>query len=69
MSSLELLAQAWQIVAENRIRAAQEEGHFDRLAGFGRPLEEFLDINDSSGWARRSAEEVRDSKRKASSSS
>lgn len=68
MASLELLAQAWQIVAENRIRTAQEEGEFNNLRGFGRPLEEFLDIKDPGGWARRSAEESRNSERKASRS-
>ncbi len=52
------LQRAWRVVSENRIRAAQAEGEFEDLAGFGRPLEELMDINDPNGWIRRT---IRDS--------
>ncbi|NND97927.1 MAG: DUF1992 domain-containing protein [Pirellulaceae bacterium] len=60
MASFEELHRAWQQISENRIRCAQQEGKFDNLPGFGRPLEEFMDINDPHGWARRA---IRDSLR------
>lgn len=60
----EQLHGAWQLVAENRIRAAQNEGEFRDLPGFGRPLEEFMDIEDPNGWIRRT---VRDTVRGAAS--
>ena len=62
MSQFEQLHLAWRVVADNRIRAAQMEGQFDRLSGFGRPLEELMDIDDPHGWIRRT---VRDSIRPA----
>ncbi len=58
MKSLEQLTLAWQRVAENRIASAQHEGAFDDLAGFGRPLEEIMDISDPNGWIRRAVRDV-----------
>ncbi|MEM6690716.1 MAG: DnaJ family domain-containing protein [Planctomycetota bacterium] len=51
--SFEELHQAWQRVAENRIEAAKREGKFESLIGFGRPLEEIVDLSDEHGWIRR----------------
>ena len=53
MASLEQLHRAWHHVAENRIKAAQEEGHFRELPGLGRPLEEIVDIENANGWIQR----------------
>lgn len=58
MNSLEELSLAWQRVAENRISSAQHEGAFDHLAGFGRPLEEIMDLSDPNGWIRRAIRDV-----------
>lgn len=43
---------AWDVVAEERIRAAQEEGQFDNLPGFGQPLPD-VDLNDPNWWIKR----------------
>lgn len=64
--SLDQLHRAWQRLAENRIRSAEEEGKFDNLPGLGRPLEEIVDINDPHGWIRR---QLRDIARDRSASS
>lgn len=61
--SLEQLHRAWQRLAENRIRSAQEEGKFDKLPGFGRPLEEIVDIDDPYGWVRRQFQAIAASSR------
>lgn len=58
MASLTELHRAWSRVAENRIRSSQEEGEFDNLPGFGRPLEEIMDINDPHGWIRRTVRDA-----------
>ncbi len=60
MASLEQLHRAWHRIAENKIRSAQEEGQFQDLPGWGRPLEEIVDIEDPHGWVRRS---IRDANR------
>lgn len=60
MASLEQLHRAWQQVAENKIHSAQQEGQFTGLLGWGRPLEEIIDIEDPHGWIRRT---IRDSNR------
>ena len=59
MMSFEQLHRAWQRVAENRIRAAQDEGAFDDLPGYGKPLEEIMDLNDAYGWIRRTMRDCR----------
>lgn len=57
MAKLEELQRGWQRIAENKIRCAQLEGEFDDLPGLGRPLEEFMDIDDPYGWAKRTVKE------------
>jgi len=51
--SFDQLHRAWQRVANNRIEAAQQDGQFDNLPGFGCPLEDFVDLSDPNGWVRR----------------
>jgi hypothetical protein len=58
MNSFDQWQRAWRVVAENRIRAAQAEAGFDNLAGFGRPLEEIIDLNDPYGWIRRTVRDA-----------
>jgi hypothetical protein len=58
MKSLEQLSLAWQRVAENKISLAQQEGLFDNLTGFGRPLEEIMDLSDPHGWIRRAIRDI-----------
>lgn len=43
---------AIQIIADDKIRSAIERGEFDRLPGFGRPLE-FDGSDDPDWWIRR----------------
>lgn len=43
---------AWDVIAEERIRAAQEEGRFDNLPGFGKPIPD-LDRRDPNWWIKR----------------
>ncbi|HEX6985209.1 MAG TPA: DUF1992 domain-containing protein, partial [Planctomycetaceae bacterium] len=43
---------AWDVIAEERIRAAQAEGRFDDLPGFGRPIPD-LDRRDPNWWIKR----------------
>ncbi len=63
MKSLQQMQLAWQTMAENRIVAAQDEGHFEDLPGYGRPLEEIIDISDPLGWARRAVRDCVEMKR------
>ena len=41
---------AWTIVAEQLIRAAQDEGKFDNLPGFGKPIPGIDDPHDEFWW-------------------
>jgi hypothetical protein len=41
---------AWTIVAEQLIRAAQDEGQFDNLPGFGKPIPGIDDPHDELWW-------------------
>ena len=41
---------AWTIIAEQRIRAAQDEGQFDYLPGFGRPIPGIDEPHDEFWW-------------------
>lgn len=43
---------AWAILAEERIRAAQQEGLFDNLPGFGKPLPGIDEVQDEHWWIR-----------------
>lgn len=43
---------AWDVVAEERILAAQAEGQFDRLPGFGQPIPD-RELFDSNSWLKR----------------
>jgi len=38
------------IIADNRIRAAMEQGEFDRLAGTGQPLHNLDSTYDPNWW-------------------
>lgn len=56
-----LSERAIQLVAENRIRAAIDEGQFDDLPGFGRPSSLVDEPYDPQWWIRRKlrSEQVR----------
>jgi DnaJ homologue, subfamily C, member 28, conserved domain len=41
---------AWTIVAEQLIRAAQDAGQFDNLPGFGKPIPGIDDPHDEFWW-------------------
>ena len=41
---------AWTIVAEQLIRAAQDEGKFDNLPGFGKPIPGIDEPHDEFWW-------------------
>jgi DnaJ-like protein len=41
---------AWTIVAEQLIRAAQDEGQFDNLPGFGKPIPGIDEPHDELWW-------------------
>lgn len=41
---------AWTIVAEQLIRAAQDEGQFDNLPGFGQPIPDIDEPHDEFWW-------------------
>jgi DnaJ-like protein len=41
---------AWTIIAEQLIRAAQDEGKFDNLPGFGKPIPGIDDPYDELWW-------------------
>ena len=43
---------AWHQLAEQRIRAAQAAGEFDRLPGFGRPIPGIDDPHDELWWVK-----------------
>jgi hypothetical protein len=40
------------IIADNRIRAAMEQGKFDHLAGAGQPLRDLASTYDPNWWLR-----------------
>ena len=42
----------WQSYAEALIRAAQEEGEFDNLPGFGQPIPNIDEPHDENWWVR-----------------
>lgn len=42
----------WESYAEALIRAAQEEGQFDNLPGFGRPIPGIDEPHDELWWVR-----------------
>lgn len=44
--------QDWQSYAEELIRAAQEEGEFDDLPGFGQPIPGIDEPHDENWWVR-----------------
>jgi hypothetical protein len=43
---------AWSLIAEERILAAQKEGQFDHLPGFGKPLAGIDEFLDELWWVR-----------------
>ena len=43
---------AWHQLAEQRIRAAQEAGEFDRLPGFGQPIPGIDEPHDELWWVK-----------------
>lgn len=43
---------AWSLIAEERILAAQKEGLFDHLPGFGKPLVGIDEYLDENWWVR-----------------
>jgi hypothetical protein len=43
---------AVQLVAENRIRQAMEEGQFDDLPGLGKPIPDIDEPYDPNWWAK-----------------
>jgi hypothetical protein len=43
---------AWSLIAEERILAAQREGLFDQLPGFGKPLPGIDEYPDEHWWVR-----------------
>ena len=43
----------WHVLAEERIRAAQEAGAFDNLPGFGRPIADLDGPPDPNWWLKR----------------
>jgi hypothetical protein len=43
---------SWNLLAEERIRAAQEEGKFDDLPGFGRPIPGIDEPHDEMWWVK-----------------
>lgn len=46
-------ARVTELVAENRIRTAMEEGKFDNLAGTGRPLSDIDEPYDPDWWVKK----------------
>lgn len=47
-----LPGESWESFADRRIREAQEEGAFDRLPGFGRPIPGLDEPQDENWWIR-----------------
>lgn len=53
MSQNRMSRRAVQVVAENRIREAIEEGQFDNLAGFGQPIADIDEPYDPDWWVKK----------------
>ena len=52
MSSNRMSRRAVELVAENRIREAIEEGQFDDLPGLGKPIPDIDEPYDPDWWAK-----------------
>ncbi len=48
-------SRAWQIIAENKIKTAIDEGQFDDLPGFGKPLAPDFWAYDENWWLKAKA--------------
>ena len=53
MSQNRMSRRAIQVVAENRIREAIEEGQFDDLPGLGKPIADIDEPYDPDGWVKK----------------
>lgn len=53
MSQDRLTRRAIELVAENRIRQAMEEGQFDDLSGQGQPIADIDDPYDPLWWVKK----------------
>jgi hypothetical protein len=53
MSQSRMSRRAVELVAENRIREAIEEGKFDDLPGFGKPIEDIDEPYDPDWWIKK----------------
>lgn len=45
-----MLPTSWEILAEDRILAAQAAGEFDNLPGFGKPIPDIDEAYDEHWW-------------------
>jgi hypothetical protein len=52
MSQDRFTRRAIELVAENRIRQAIEEGHFDNLPGHGQPIPDIDEPYDPDWWVK-----------------
>jgi hypothetical protein len=57
MSDARLPNESWQAFAERRIREAQEQGFFDRIEGFGRPIPGIDQPLEENWWLKRKLKE------------
>jgi hypothetical protein len=53
MSQNRMSRRAVQVVAENRIREAIEQGQFDDLPGFGQPIADIDEPYDPDWWVKK----------------
>jgi len=53
MSQSRMSRRVVELVAENRIREAIEEGKFDDLPGFGKPIEDIDEPYDPDWWIKK----------------
>jgi hypothetical protein len=53
MNPSRLSRRAIELVAENRIREAIEQGQFENLSGFGQPIEDMDEPYDPDWWVKK----------------
>jgi hypothetical protein len=53
MSNHRLSRRAVELVAENRVREAIEQGQFDDLSGFGKPIDDIDEPYDPDWWIKK----------------
>jgi hypothetical protein len=53
MSERRLSRRAVELISDNRIRQAMEEGQFDNLPGFGKPIPDIDEPYDPMWWVKK----------------